>query len=238
MGKFCNNCGAALRTTCPSCGASLTPTSKFCHECGTGSARSGSSATARPWIIAVAAVAVAGLVTVTWFTAVRPRVEVPVAAAPGSGRGATTDLSLMSPRERADRLFNRVMGAHERGDRGEVDLFAPMAIQAYALLGAMDHDARYHLALLYSAGGPIAMALLQADSLDLEAPGHLFVAMLRGTLARISGDTLELRRAYRSFLDHYEREMAAAKPEYAEHQTSIGGFLTEARSALDGEIRR
>ena len=40
------------------------------------------------------------------------------------------DLSKMTPREAADRLFNRVMSANERGDKDETSWFSPMAIQA------------------------------------------------------------------------------------------------------------
>ena len=32
--KFCNNCGAQLKTICPECGAENTPTAKFCDNCG------------------------------------------------------------------------------------------------------------------------------------------------------------------------------------------------------------
>lgn len=33
--KFCNECGTKIQTSCPQCGASLPPGSKFCNECGT-----------------------------------------------------------------------------------------------------------------------------------------------------------------------------------------------------------
>ena len=32
--KFCNKCGAKIKTTCPGCGATVTPGSKFCSQCG------------------------------------------------------------------------------------------------------------------------------------------------------------------------------------------------------------
>ena len=40
------------------------------------------------------------------------------------------DLSTMTPRERADRLFNRVMSYHERGMSDSVAFFADMGISA------------------------------------------------------------------------------------------------------------
>lgn len=32
--KFCNKCGAKIKSTCPGCGAAVTPGSKFCSQCG------------------------------------------------------------------------------------------------------------------------------------------------------------------------------------------------------------
>ena len=37
----------------------------------------------------------------------------------------------MTPRERFDRLFNRIMQAAERGDSAQVERFTPMALGAY-----------------------------------------------------------------------------------------------------------
>ncbi len=176
---------------------------------------------------------VAVLVAVVWSTVGRP----PAARAPGGiGQAATTDLSQMSPQEQAHRLFDRVMRAHEAGDAEEVAFFGPMAIQAHQLFGVLDRDARYHLALLHSVSGTPGLALIQADSLDLEAPGHLFGAMLRGSIARMQGDSLRLGEAYAAFLANYDEEMAVGRGEYQEHATSIEAFLEEARAATDSAV--
>ena len=172
--------------------------------------------------------AVVGLAALVWYNEQRPQVNTP--APTGLGTVATTDISQMSPREQANRLFDRVMNAQERGDQQEVDFFAPMAIQAHALLGALDNDARYHLGLLHTVAGSPQPALLQADSLELAVPAHLFAAMLRATVALAAGDDAELTNARQAFLEAYDREMASAKPEYTEHATSIDIFLAEARS--------
>jgi hypothetical protein len=226
-GKFCSNCGATLRNSCRSCGSEMSGGVKFCPECGNPTGRVASSASAKPWIVAGGVTVVVALAAVVWTTASRTQVAPPTPT--GLNAPATTDITQMSPREQANRLFDRVMSAQERGDQAEVDFFVPMAIQAHALLGGLDNDARYHLGLLQSVGGSHALALLQVDSLALEAPGHLFAAMLRGTVALAQDDTSELRRAYRDFLDNYDREMATAKPEYAEHPSSIGIFLSQAQ---------
>lgn len=33
-GKFCKECGTALRTVCPNCGEKISPDDKFCNNCG------------------------------------------------------------------------------------------------------------------------------------------------------------------------------------------------------------
>ena len=181
-----------------------------------------------PLIVGGGAAVLVALIALVWFTASR-RPTQPPPVAPGLGV-ATTDITQMSPREQANRLFDRVMAAQERGDQQEVDFFAPMAIQTHALLGALDNDARYHLGLLHTVGGSREAALVQADSLELAVPGHLFAAMLRATVALAGGDDAELARTREAFLEVYDREVASARPEYSEHATSIDTFLAEARS--------
>ena len=232
-GKFCNNCGAALhRPSCPSCGASLTPGNKFCQECGSsiGAVTLRAMALAKPWIVAGAVVAIVVLVAVVWTSAARAP-----AIRPTSPLLSQPDFSLMSPPQRADSLFNAVMWAHSRGNQVDVVSFAPMALEAYGLLGMLSSDARFHIGTIYSVAGPMEMALVQADSLELDVPGHLFGAMLRGSVARVRRDTEELHRVYRAFLDNYESEMAAGRTEYVDHSTSIESFLAQAREAVGSD---
>ncbi len=54
---------------------------------------------------------------------------------PGGGAGAP-DISAMSPRERADRLYDRVMRLGDEGKRDSVDFFLPMVLSAYQNAGA------------------------------------------------------------------------------------------------------
>ncbi len=227
-GKFCNNCGTALSDPrCPSCHTPIPVGRAYCHECGTRVAGGGGglSRTSKPWIIAGGIAAVVALTAVVWATAARP--ARPVATVPSQ-----LDLSMMSPQQQADSLFNRVMWAHQLGDYAEVQTFGPRALQAYQRLGALSNDARYHVGVLYSVAGPMEMALVHADSLEVVVPGHLFGAMLRGGVARVRGDTAALHSAYRAFLEHYDSEVESGRPEYADHATSVESFLTEARRGL------
>jgi hypothetical protein len=154
--------------------------------------------------------------------------ETAVAAEPS---GAPPDISNMSPRERFDRLYNRIMTAAQSGDEATVTRFTPMAFMAYAQLDTIDADARYHAALLRVHTGDVEAAGALADTILADTPGHLFGYIVRGTVARFRKDDKALDRAYSDFLKHYDAETKAGRPEYQEHQRSLDDFRQAARKA-------
>jgi hypothetical protein len=147
----------------------------------------------------------------------------PFADASGGG-GTPPDLSTMTPRERFDRLYNRIMRAAESGDQQTVTTFTPMALMAYQQLDTVDADARFHLATLKLHGGDVAGASAIADTILQQNPGHLFGYILQGTAARWSKDDKALKKAYAAFLSHYDAEIKKARPEYADHQRMMDDF--------------
>jgi hypothetical protein len=149
----------------------------------------------------------------------------------GPAGGAPPDISQMSPRERFDRLFNRVMQAADRGDTAQVVRFTPMALGAYGQLDSTDADARYHAAVLRTQVGDMAGALALADTILARDPGHLFGYIIRGTVAALQNDTTRQRQAERDFRAHFAAESAAGRQEYQEHQPVIDEFKREADSA-------
>ena len=130
----------------------------------------------------------------------------------------------MTPRERFDRLFNRIMQAAEQGDSTEVQRFTPMALGAYQQLDSLDIDARYHAAVVHLGVGDLAPALALADTILRESPGHLFGYLIRGTVARFQNNPTAQTRAEHDFLSHYQAEMAAKRVEYLEHQPALEEF--------------
>src|SRR5690349_21485393 len=115
---------------CPVCGAILPAGAKFCGECGTSLRGAAGPSAARhttnpvlPWFLAGCAVmavhAAVIIVAVKGRTSAAPvPVEssaAPFAGATGSASGAP-DISNMTPREAADRLYNRIARASEAGD--------------------------------------------------------------------------------------------------------------------------
>jgi hypothetical protein len=161
-------------------------------------------------------------------------VATPDMANTGAGGGATTggeapagvapDISRMTPRERFDRLFNRIVQAAEQGDTAQVQRFLPMGLGAYSQLDSPDLDARYHAAVLHLQGGDAPGALALADTIQAAVPTHLFGYMVRGGAAALTRDAAGGAKARRDFLSHYEAEMKANRQEYLEHRTAIEEF--------------
>lgn len=235
-GKFCSSCGSSLvRSTCPGCRAPLNPGARFCHICGRpmGKRQRGPTHQARThpgWIAAAALMAVSALV---WAVRVgrdpntsRPPTTALPAAAPAP------DISGMTPRERANAVFDRIMAAAERGDSAQIEFFRPMALGAYALLDSPDSDTRYDVGMIHLITGDVEGARAQLDSLKQFAPNHLLGTMLQSTLAQVEQDESGMRQAYRDFLDHYEAEIATAGTGYADHRPAIDAFLDVARREL------
>jgi hypothetical protein len=153
-------------------------------------------------------------------------------AGPPSLSTRAPDISAMSPRERFDRLFDRVMRATESGDSVTVAQFGPMAIGAYAQLDTVNLDARYHAAMLDLALGELPAAAALADTIQSEAPGHLFAYMVRGEVAERRDRAADLTASYRDFLAHYDAEMKLGRVEYTEHRPVLDAFRTRARASL------
>jgi hypothetical protein len=135
----------------------------------------------------------------------------------------------MSPRERFDRLYNRIMRAAESGDEATVTRFTPMALMAYAQLPDLDADARYHAALLKVHTGDVDGARALADTILGQNPGHLFGYLIRGTVARWQKNDAALASAYAAFLSHYDTEMKAGRGEYREHSRALEEFRQAAQ---------
>lgn len=234
-GKFCGSCGAALsQAPCPSCRTALRAGTRFCHVCGTPLGRKQMPAArfaTAAWIAATAgALVVVVFVAARFIGGLQSGDRVP--AGPALAPTAVPDISRMTPRERADRLFDRIVRAAEAGDTEQVMQFQPMALSAYAMLGQQDSDSRYHVGLIHSLAGNFAAARAQLDSLRTLEPDHLLGAMLAFTLAELTADAGGREQAYRAFLEAYDAEIASQKAEYLAHEPAIQSFLTAARGEL------
>jgi hypothetical protein len=227
----------------------MPPATRFCSGCGTPATDRDAPATVRVVRLGgpldrTALLAAAGGAVLLGFILVMLLRRTPVTAAgdpePGAAfagaeplrdgsANAPPDISAMTPRERFDRLYNRIMRAAESGDQATAGRFTPMALAAYASLPDVDADARYHAALLKAHTGDAVGAKALGDSILAIAPGHLFGYMALGAVARWEKDDRGLAAAYRGFLSHYDAEMKAKRAEYEHHALSLDAFRRAAQ---------
>src|SRR5579859_943261 len=238
---------------CPVCGASLPARAKFCAECGS-AVKAPASASARPMVPAsaassnqilpwfIAGVSVIAIQTLALILALRPpsgQVTGTENSARPTAQGgafnpnerATTDISSLTPRQSADRLYDRVARASEANDTQQVQFFGPMAIQAYASVTPLDIDAHLHIGMIDIALGNLEGATAEADTIVRASRTHLFGPLLKARIAQLNGKTAALQQAYRTFLANYEAERRKNLPEYEQHATILSEVKTTAESA-------
>ncbi len=228
---------------CVTCGATLASDARFCHRCGT--PRAGTPAGARSdarhmsiLVYSVAALSIIGATLVAVFLTYGNRggQAPPAMESAAVQRPPPVDLSTMTPREAADRLFNRVMGASERGDMEEVARFAPMAVAAYGRVSDLDLDARYHLGLLHLQLDDLDQVREQIAIMKRDAPRHLLALVLEHEVASRSGDSETADRAAAEFEAAYGNEMVTARPEYGAHQLAIDRFRAAGGASRDVSV--
>ena len=244
-GRFCAECGAAVAdVVCAGCRSLLSPGARFCHRCGTavgsqpiGATGTRSGASALPWAVAaLAMLALVALVAGQRFAGTRaastppPVTDVDAATgAPTSAPGRAPDISNLSPRERADRLYDRVMRLSSEGKSDSVQFFAPMALSVYQTLGPLDADLRYDFGRVAEAAGAMAIATAQADTILAAEPTHLLGLVLGARAAQARSDSVAARAFARRLLAAEPTESAKRLPEYQRHQGDILEALADAR---------
>jgi hypothetical protein len=143
--------------------------------------------------------------------------------------GQPPDISQLTPTEAAVRLYNRVMGAHERGQQDTVAIFAPMAMAAYQMIGNLDPDQRYDLGRIGAVSGDTAVARAQADTILARNPNHLLGLILAASAARVRRDTAAAREYQRRLVTAAPGERAKQLPEYVNHENDITIALAQAK---------
>lgn len=131
------------------------------------------------------------------------------------------DLSNLSPAERFERLYQRIITAARSGDQATVNQFMPMATAAFGMLDSVTVDARYHMAMLELHVGDMNAAAAQADTIRKSDPDHLFSYVIAAAVARWKKDDKARDAAYREFMKRYDAQIATRKLEYTEHQSML-----------------
>ena len=244
-GRFCSSCGTALAgATCASCSAPLTPGARFCHRCGTPagltSVPSRGVAGVLPWAVAgIALVALIALVVGQRFGARGNVAAEPVSdagasagiapAGPAGAMPRAPDISQLTPEQRAERLYDRIMTEVEAGRPENVRTFMPMAIAAYEMLAPLNLDQRYDLGRIGEVGGDSALARAEADTILATKPTHLLGLILKGKAARMEGNESRARDADAKLLAAERSERATGLKEYLLHKNDIDAAVAAAR---------
>ncbi len=225
--RFCNACGTPLGAAAPAAGRAGAGATTGAAP---GAAPSGSLASYAPWGIAAL-----GLVAVLAYFSGRgtggtegatpANGGLPPGAAPfaqGGGSGAAPDISNMSPRERAGRLYDRIMRYAEEGKRDSVLFFSPMAMASFEMLGEeMDLDARYDFGRVATEAGVFDVAAAQADTILMSAPTHLLGLSLAARAAQAQGNDALAQKSWKQFLASKDTELLKNLPEYQAHAGDI-----------------
>jgi len=157
----------------------------------------------------------------------------PAAGAAGAGSGVT-DISNMTPREAADRLYNRVMGAGEANDSSQVNTFLPMAIQAYQMAEPLDMDGLFHLSRLQRMAGLAADARATAQRALDQNPDYLLALYAAGDAALAMGDQAGGEGYLGRLIQVWDAQMASGNQDYELHSRQMDGILEFARGAVNG----
>jgi hypothetical protein len=243
-GAFCSECGAPLKgAKCRDCNAPLSAGARFCNNCGTPTglaAARGEPTNKMPWILAGASLVVL-LGVLAWpalsgnkedETAGRVPISQMTDAAGAGGAPAAPGPLTGTPREQADRLFNRVMTERAGGDTAQAKFFVPMAVQAYDNAGAQDNDALYHVSLLHEVAGDYRASREAAEKILATDPNHLLALSAAANAARATGDNTAARNYFQKFMQNYDVESKSTKQEYLDHGKVLPDLKTEAEAFL------
>ncbi len=135
----------------------------------------------------------------------------------------------MTPREQADRLFDRIMRLEGEGKTDSARFFSQMAMAVYQEIPERDADIRYDLGRIAVVGGVPQLGSAEADSILKQNSHHLLGLILAATAARASGDENRARGFEARFRTDAPAERARAFPEYQRHQADIDSTLAQLR---------
>ncbi len=151
-------------------------------------------------------------------------------AGAGGGGMRAPDISQLTPAQRAERLYDRIMREAEAGKTENVRTFLPMAVASYEMLAPLNLDQRYDLGRIGEVAGDTALARAQADTILRERPTHLLGLVLGAKAARMVGNEPHARQFDVRLLSVEPRERSAGLPEYLLHKNDIDAAMELARS--------
>jgi hypothetical protein len=149
--------------------------------------------------------------------------------AAGRGPGAI-DIASMSPEEKADRLFNRVMTYASEGKRDSAAFFAPMALQSFDAMAPLGVHQRFDVGLVAMVGGDLARAKVEADTILKKNPKDLLGLTLAMRVAEASQNSASAGDFGKRLIAAEPAERKTTREEYKFHSNDIDAALKDARA--------
>ncbi len=171
------------------------------------------------------------LILVFAWPILRPADVAPVPPTAAAGPAAI-DLNSMTPREAADRLFQRVMQAASAGDSLGAAQFLPMAIQAYDRARPLDLHGLFDLSTLQRTAGDFAGGLATAEEGLADDPEHILLLYAAAEATREAGQGAAAREFFQRIVDNYDAELASANLDYQAHSDMMPSIREEAAAYL------
>ena len=231
---------------CSECGTKLNANARFCQNCGSpihgrsspddrttwntrGPWTPGSNALR--WGVPALAVGLLIVLTIVQLASRGGTTDSAQRVPLGSGAGTVQapDISSMSPDERADRLFNRVMRLSSEGKADSAAFFGPMAMGAIEALAPLNAHRRYDMGLVALVTGDAAKAAAEADTILAQRPTHLLGLSLAARAADARGNASASRSFRQRLLAAEPAERRSGLPEYTDHDADIRAALEVAR---------
>lgn len=148
----------------------------------------------------------------------------------GGGMPSSTDIASMSPQEKADRLFNRVMVYASEGKTDSAAIFAPMALQSFDMLAPLDVHQRYDVGLVALVAGQLGRAKVEADTILRKNPNDLLGLTLAMRVAEASQNSAARGDYAKRLMAAEPAERKTAREEYTAHGNDIDAALKDARA--------
>lgn len=244
---------------CAACGAALSAGARFCHRCGTPVGQglpitrqaqpATGAAAVLPWGVAfVALLALIAMVAGKNFGASKgsaidgsanslPTSEIDGQAAAGpapfaggaTGGGPAPNIANLSPSERANRLYIRIMEYAEMGKVDSVAFFSPMALASHEMLENPTLDERYHYGRIAEVTGNAPVAKAQADTILKQQPENLLGLLLAARAARMTKDESTAKGFDARLLKALAPQLATQAEEYVQHRSEIDRAVSDAQ---------
>jgi len=147
----------------------------------------------------------------------------------GAGGGAAPNIANLSPSERANKLYIRIMEYAEMGKVDSVAFFAPMAMASHEMLESPSLDERYHFGRIAEVTGNAEVAKAQADIILTQQADNLLGLLLAARAARMTKDDSAARGFDARLLKALAPQLATQAEEYVQHRSEIDRAVSDAQ---------